>query len=60
MILANCIDMILFFSTFKNNTSPSGVFGITFKDIDFYGTNYFIYNRGPSITVSHCTHCIVQ
>ena len=52
--------MILFFSTFKNNTSPSGIFGVTFKDLEFYGTNYFIYNRGPSITVSHCTHCIVQ
>ena len=26
--------------------------GITFKDLDFYGTNHFIKNHGPSIIVS--------
>ena len=34
------------------NTSPNGILGITFKDLEFYGTNHFIHNHGPSIRVS--------
>lgn len=44
--------VILIFSIFKNNASPNGVVGVTFKDLEFHGINHFIYNRGPSIRVS--------
>ena len=36
-----------------NNTSPNGILGITFKDLEFYGTNHFIHNHGPSIRVKN-------
>ena len=40
------------------NRSPNGILGVTFKDVDFHGTNHFINNTGPSIIVSCYTKCV--
>ena len=42
-----------------NNQSPQGILGIIFKNIEFFGTNHFIYNKGPVIRVS-CNHLLCQ
>ena len=50
--IVSLVHIINYFSTFRHNRSPNGILGITFKDLEFYGTNYFINNYGPSIRVS--------
>ena len=49
LIKLNC--MLFLHSTFINNISPGSIVGFNSKDIDFYGTNLFINNHGPSIRV---------
>jgi len=40
-------------SVFRDNMSPYGTIGIISKDIEFFGTNIFIYNNGPAMRVCY-------